>query len=359
MLKISVENSKGLVEKLVPEGSGQAAVEKIISSIEKHAKHQKHDGNEPMDAHESVSNGAHPEAKAEQSKSKDSLPAALARSTPADRANANGSTRTSSTGRTRAGSTTKARSGSTGRGKQGVWREAQGPVEKGIGFKGARKTGKTGLKRWKNAVSSKKKGNELQPVETRPIGSEGKAAELKALLGVTSSASATKVQLPLPNDVSPDASAGLKALLGVGTKPLEAPDDFPPPPPPPPVPTSAADKLFQMISQQQLQQVSAPISISSPFNFTYVEEGKEPPAPSAPPQPHMVNIGFPPPPMPMPMPVGPYGHMPPTLHMQVPHPGMLPMPPVPMMAYSNLEQFPPLGNRGGGNQPFHQPSRDA
>jgi len=94
-----------------------------------------------------------------------------------------------------------------------------------------------------------------------------------------------------------DASAGLKAMLGVKPNNAEAPFPprnaiplpQPPPPPPPPRPATAADALFQMMMNEQTVPPSVPAvpshQPSQPtFNFTYVKEGEEPAAQVPPPQ---------------------------------------------------------------------------
>jgi hypothetical protein len=332
LLKISADNSKGAVEKLVPQGSGQAAVNKILSSIDKDVDSQKTQS-------EGGSN-SNPSANAWNVKAPEVV---KVKSSQQPRSASTGPARSESAGRsTSAG---KSRDGSAGRGKQGAWREAKGPPEKGIGFKGARKSATSGLKKWKSLMASNKGGKERQGAASIRVGTQGKAAELKAVLGVISS-----VPPPLVANAGQsgrDAAAGLKALLGVGGPPqrLMPPsnDGFPPPPPPPPAQPTAADKLLQLMSKQQPQQVPISMPQASSFNFTYVEEGKEPP-PSQ--QPHMSHMDFPPPPPPpMQMQMGPYGHTSPMC-MEMPHPSMLPMQ---MMGHPN--QFPPLGKHASGPPP--------
>jgi len=209
--------------------------------------------------------------------------------------------------------------------------------------------------------------------------SANKSADLKALLGVTSAAAPAA---PTPSD----ASAGLKAMLGVAVPPppMSTPDDassglkamlgvqpsappqhsMPMPPmyhmhqpmhpgynmpmPPPPMAmgfqssqpmnpaasnSSAAEKLLQMMQSggKANQFMASPIPAPSGFNFTYVEEGKEAPPQHQQPQPQTMFFQPPPmmmtPPSPMPM-MG--MHMPP------------PMPPPPQFTPPD-DDFPALG----------------
>ena len=390
LLKISVGNSKGLVDKIVPKGSGKAAVDKIISSMAG-GSHSDAPGTAAVDVPRSQSQPKPP------SKSQEMT---------SPRSSSHGHA-TRSPGRAQSGPD---RAASTGRCKQGAWREALGPAENGIGFRGHRKSGKSGLTRWKSLMTSNRRKK-----------TQGKSAELKALLGLTSAGASPQPQAPttVPVHNAPPAAngeqptadaaaAGLKALLGVGlSQPQMVPpqpqampppvsdDDFPPPPPPPPPPAeslpapeapTAADKLLQLISRQQPQAMAQPpVAGPTPFNFTYVEEGKEAPNPP-PPQHPSAHMGLPRPPPPgaLPMPMPPYGHMPaPPMHMMMPMmpppmpppmasmpmpfpTGQMPMPPPPppppphpkhdargnhpppppTPIFKN-EEFPPLGNVGG------------
>eukprot|EP00339_Tiarina_fusa_P025244 CAMPEP_0117002688 /NCGR_PEP_ID=MMETSP0472-20121206/4269_1 /TAXON_ID=693140 ORGANISM="Tiarina fusus, Strain LIS" /NCGR_SAMPLE_ID=MMETSP0472 /ASSEMBLY_ACC=CAM_ASM_000603 /LENGTH=1553 /DNA_ID=CAMNT_0004703109 /DNA_START=124 /DNA_END=4787 /DNA_ORIENTATION=+ len=328
VMRITVENSNGILEKMVPQGSGKAAVDKILFDIEKQVKNQNSSNGAPP-----ANNLPHPGPQAVVAKQP--LPKNIA-----NRALSSGGSRSSTPAASnRSGSSGKPRTGSAGRGKQGVWREASGPPEKGIGFKGARKSGKTGLVRWKSLIASNDEGDPTSK-------SQGKTAELKAMLGVVSGAQSTQQPATQPVAVlsksSGDPSAGLKALLGVGPKTVPPPpipqvqmnDDFPPPPPPPPPQQSAPPPPPPGAAENSSAHVAAP----SPFNFTYVEEGKT--APQAPQGRAMPPMGMPPPPpmhIQMQM-MAPYGHMAPPMPMQMPHPGM--QPPMPGM-------FPPMSHMQG------------
>jgi 5'-3' exoribonuclease 1 len=347
LMRITSENSQGVVDKLVPQGSGKANVNKILSDIEKQVKSD-NAGSAPVEL---------------PPKKVSSKPPSSITPTP---------TRQGSTGRNRAVSSGKPRSDSTGRDRQAGWREARGPPEKGIGFK-ARK-GKSGINRWKNAVSGKKKA----PAPTAPAATPtnasqatqlkamlgvtpSPASELKAMLGVTPGSGPTvpSVNIP-PPPPSADPAAGLKAILGVGANNNAAPPppqnpNFPPPPPPP----SAADKLMQLMAKQQYppRAIPPPQPAVSAFNFSYTEEGKEAPEPPSVPMsqplmpPHVMGMGFPPPPPPpMPM-MGPYGYMPhPGMPRMMVGPNMMVFPGMPPMAMGMPPQQipPPHMNNGGG-----------
>ena len=374
LMRITVDNSKGIVDQLVPQGSGKQAVDKILSDIEKQVRDDKV---QEHPAPPTMAPGPRP--------------------TSSTRATVAAGNRSASTGKTRTASAGRARSVQAG------WLQAKGPPEKGLGFKGSRKSEKSGLSVWKKLVASRGKSGSTSTAKN----AQGKAAELKAMLGVSSKSApkppaATdelKVMLGVssnpapkrpaatdelkamlgvssnPAPKPPNATAGLKALLGVGLAgntvpaPPQANNGFPPPPPPPqpmfgvappppqptgpPPPPSAADKLFQMMGRQHPQQAPPPQMPVSSFNFRYVEEGKE-----APPAPAMPPAAYPQPPVPMHMPMPamqPYGMPPPMMAM--PHPGMyqrpphMPMTPNPSQGQPSPggpsivsdEEFPPLG----------------
>ena len=270
--------------------------------------------------------------------------------------------RATSSGRHR---TPSSRAESSGRAKQAGWREAQGPPEKGIGFKGVRK-GKSGLNRWRSLIKKQSKGPNQDSLATS---AKVQTNELKAMLGVNPSPEAhLKAMLGVGANSAPspvassnvtllksnDPTASLKAVLKVDSNP-----PIPPPPqpqiinngfpPPPPVPPSAADQLLQLMAKQQQsgpQQSMPPPAVqqsgTSSFNFAYTTEGeeesKQPPAPPIPVNPHLpptqqgMVMGFPPPPV-IPMMASPYGYMP--QHPMPPamgHPGM-PMATIPMVAH--------------------------
>ena len=336
LLKVTPENSRTLVNKLVPKQNGQNGYDNIIASVE----------------HDSLGNKG--EATVVVTAMPQKNPTSPKRAAQAARSegmqknnNGNGNGRANS----RAGS--RGRAASAGRGKQGAWKEALGPSEKGLGWKGKDKRGpSTGLARWKKLVESKPS----QPGKQAPSakGAGQKSQELKAMLGVSASAP--------PAPTPPSTAAGLKALLGVGGAsantgiPLsQVPAPPMPPaqmmsqgPPQPPQPLSAADKLLAMMQSKQPQMQQGPMYPGPPqptsFNFTYVEEGKE-----GPPQPQMQQQMMPPPNHPMQYPplqnAYNYGYpMPPPAHMMPPPPMQMHSPPPPQpSAGPSVEEFPPLG----------------
>lgn len=298
VMKITVDNSKGLVEKMVPQGSGKAAVEKILADIEREVKGQQRN----------VASAA-PEQTVEPQRPTQGF------ATP-----------------TRGGSAGRPRADSASRGKLALSREAKGPPEKGARFTRVAKNTKGGLNRWRGLMKGKTKANKSpDSLSATPYNDAVDAsAGLKAMLGVSGSDSIggndSKIAIT-------DVSEGLKAMLGVGG-PASLPQNpnfaFPPPPQPPiPSPATAADKLMQLMTlQPQMQPVQAPVSSS--FNFSYVEEGKD--APEPPPAPQFIPqfSPYPIPPQPMFNPI-----MVPPIHAAMPAQGN-------MIGFSDKE-FPPLG----------------
>jgi 5'-3' exoribonuclease 1 len=355
VMRITVDNKQGVVDKLVPKGSGKASVNKILSDIERQVQNDTSvAAPTPLPAPPSQQTTA-------------------ARTTPTP-------VRHESRGRNNVTSTGRQRTDSAMKDRQAGWKEAKGPQgEKGIGFKGVRK-GKAGFIRWKEFI--KGQGQKVKSTPAPPAANgtpkttaKVKSTELKALLGVEPSpATNLKAMLGVnPTSVTPpnvpsvehaqNPSAGLKAMLGVGgvgpRPPIAAVDNFPPPPPHPPQPPSAAEKLMQLMAKSQQQQpmpMNQPYAMGamghpvSSFNFSYTEEGEEapnPPTMTSPPLPSNMPMpmGFPPQGMPM----GMGGSYFPTQM-----PGIM-QPPVPMMAMpfnSGYHQFNGAGNpRSSAAQP--------
>lgn len=303
LLKVSAENSKAMVDKLVPKGSGKAAVERILATIEKQV------GGDTSEPNKTAWGGAGTPASTKTPKSSSTPnPAEAAHSQPQSIP----SSKPDSQSKTPPRSSSRLAGASTGRAKQAGWREALGPDAKGIGFKAA--TGKpSGYEKWKKFTAS---GVSVDATQS---------ANLKALLGVVSQPSAPtsrsdasaglKAMLGVNSHDSvppqPDTSAGLKAMLGVRSNvppPQLEPGGYPMPPmpypsmgmgsyypPPPPqmnMPqanlSSAADKLLRMMQSAAVPNEVRPPPMPphpSTFNFTYVEEGKD--APVATPQQQM------------------------------------------------------------------------
>ena len=348
LLKVVPENSQGLVDKLVPKGSSRIAVDRIISKLDYHE-----DSGAPMKS----SWDSNIDSEPQEARSANTTPARVQRpsGTEAPRADS--------------------RARSAGRGRQGAWREAKGPDEKGNGFKGVRK-GQSGFAQWKKLIKSGQTGKST--AELKAVLGVGKNAtqdpgansttELKAILGVSKP---DQTNQAAPSD--PDTSANLKAILGVNSgNSGQIPAQQHQVPPQQATPSAAADKLLQLMANKQAPTPAMMPQPQSAFNFTYVEEGKEAPPPTVVPQPPPPPMPYPPPPHhpyphpqmhpgfmpPMPAgPVPPYGIPPHGYPMPpppgAPHPpygaptpprGPPPGGPVPGAAnVSNMAEFPPLG----------------
>eukprot|EP00569_Conticribra_weissflogii_P007667 CAMPEP_0171333012 /NCGR_PEP_ID=MMETSP0878-20121228/3752_1 /TAXON_ID=67004 /ORGANISM="Thalassiosira weissflogii, Strain CCMP1336" /LENGTH=1566 /DNA_ID=CAMNT_0011833895 /DNA_START=148 /DNA_END=4848 /DNA_ORIENTATION=+ len=259
LLKISASDSKGIIDNVMPSGSGKAVIEKLMSDIKQDAADQK----------EADKKGA---KYSEGKKVQPSTPAKSNKAPGRDPKNPWVSPRPSSVPR-------------GGKQKQGAWREAIGPPEKGIGFKVDRGIS-NGFTAWKKLVSSERSlstTNKSDSVENKvkQLTNNSSSEGLKAILGVKNEALSQNEHISVQtNDASTTAAAeGLKAILGVvsggdglstaaeGGHASE---------------TSAADALLQlMIEEEQvnfpppyLPEQAAPKSV---FNFTYIKEGEEQP----------------------------------------------------------------------------------
>lgn len=216
------------------------------------------------------------------------------------------------------------RTNSSGRsGRQGAWREAKGPAEKGIGF---RHTKNNGLYRWKRSLQSAQTTNHAATGESAanlkrilgvntpgppvasnaPPPSSGKATVLlKSVLGIDGDTQMQPTAPPPPPQptalppqlqtilqpapatssigVTSNATGHLKNLLGVSNSPTILPS-----PPQEMPPATAADKLLARLNAKLPIGNAMPSATeqSDPFNFSYVEEGAvAPPPPSALPTP--------------------------------------------------------------------------
>ena len=292
LLKVEPEHANRMVDKMVPKGSGQAAVKKILTTMEREIDQK---------AGPAVTSAAS-KPKAVPAPANAPLKSVVAKPTAAPPVAA----RAESSGRDRAQS--------SGRGKQGAWKEAKGPPKQGEGFK--TKAGVTsGIARWASLVQSSKLD-----------------AQLKSVLGV---APVTNVPKSVP---SVDASATLKSVLGIApNNHAQIPASHTP---------SAAEKLLQLMASKQnagrgpVGQHSQPNGPISAFNFTYVVEGEEAKQgptsfsmqPSYPPQ-NIYPVGM------APMPMQPYGMPPAFMYANGP------MPQAPQVAAAGLspDQFPALG----------------
>jgi Exoribonuclease Xrn1 D1 domain/Xrn1 SH3-like domain len=180
---------------------------------------------------------------------------------------------------------------SGGRSRQGVWREARGPAESGqnsVKSSGFHLGGKSGLSRWRSMNKSKSicngKSDEFDQVASQlkkilKVPTESITSDedrLKSILGLTESGTINK-PTKASVDTSSNISDDLKAILGVTAKPLPSIDGQLQG-----APVSAAEKLQLIMSGNRQQPVlphatilSHQLAAASPFNFTYVEEGKE------------------------------------------------------------------------------------
>lgn len=370
LLKFAPENSKAMVDKLVPKGSGKAAVERILAAIEKEAS-----GNVTAKKGQTAwASKSAAETGTITSPNPAELPLPSAPPTKAElptNPEPKSPALSKSLSRSPPRSSSRQAGASTGRAKQAGWKEALGPDANGIGFK-TRKGKTSGLQKWQSYTA--------KPAHT----DVSQSASLKALLGVDRQPSAPPPAL--------DATAGLKALLGVSSQPTEAPrpdasaglkamlgvtsDDahpqhhqhmqpmgggYPLPPiphpsigmygPPPPQmnssqpsQSSATDKILRLLQSGNGPNVAMPPPMPphpTAFNFTYVEEGKETQPPTPQQQP-MYYHHQPPVMMMPPMHMGGMQMMQP-MHMGGMH--MMPQPPPPQPIFElPEEEFPALGS---------------
>lgn len=275
LLMIAPGNSKGLVDKLVPQGAKQAAISQALGQILS-------GGDAEPSVRLKFSRDGHVDAAVDGAMHS----AAINTTRPENQERAKSKTPTRSS----------SRAGSTGRNRQGAWREARGPDDKNVGFKATNRGGASGLTRWKNAIKPNATAQQEVGFDV-----DQTAADLKVMLGVSSQPSPPStapasemlkamlgVTAPRPPEAA-SASDGLKAMLGVGTSvPVQrAPppthvQQLPPPPTHvqqlPPPPSTAAEKLFQLMAGKQMPPSSLTHPgppMPSPFNFTYVDEGRE------------------------------------------------------------------------------------
>ena len=277
LLKISAADSQGIVDSVIPAGSGKAVVDKLMKDIEV----------------------AEPPPEPKEHKEQKMKAQNVAPSSGRDPKNP-------WTSPTRAGSAPRSgsapRAGSSSRGgRQRAWNQASGPPEKIVGFTKYGRKEKNGYDAWKKLV---KNGSQTNGKSTSAINKE--EGQLKAMLGVKG---VPEPQIPVTVTANVDANAaaeGLKAMLGLGGITTSQNESNSAPPK-----ESAADVLMQLMMQGN----SAPVTpeqhyvpVSSGFNFTYVKEGEEQPQP-APHHPVMMHP-MQPPGMMMP----PYAHMMPPMY---------------------------------------------
>jgi 5'-3' exoribonuclease 1 len=385
LLRIATDNSEELVDKLVPKGVTQEkAMNKIISTINRQMKNLPSHINSSWDG--TVDSAEADVAAPQVSSCAPSVGLSTCApsvglstlSAPPPAVVQGAVTKEKKRVESRTPPRSSSRAGSTGRARQAGWREARGPDEKGVGFKGTRKTKASGFVRWKNfvktgsvpgrdakvdvnlAAAELKKTLRVSAVpDTTSAAPASQTAELKAILGVKPAATPNSVQssATASNPALTNASDDLKAVLGVG-KGVGAAASSTPAAPPVIGPSSAADKLFALMAgksgrENRSTYQQAPRSASS-FSFTYVEEGKEPPAPAPVPPPVMPGP-FPPGHLPMqPSPTPPpnvqFGFRPEGLPPMTEHPTLV-------CAKStekgpSVTDYPPLG---GANPPAEVP----
>jgi 5'-3' exoribonuclease 1 len=403
LIKITPENSNSYMDKLIPRGQNNKpshhTVNKIISSIDKQGND---DGREVTPKTAETAQPVQSPTRA--IKQKDTKSNTAAEPTSSTKSNATASARVTTPKRPPS-APSDSRAGSTGRGRKIAWREAKGPNENDVGFKGLRQGGVSGYQKWKKIVTKeqkkqgattgstdsttiaedlkKKLGISIQqppPAHTTPSKSPSNAAaafELKSILGVNAKKNTTEkavqpsdptkdlkavlgIGIPTPPVEKLSDAAGLKALLGVQPT-IDVPIVVPAPPTQPPENSyvTAADKLLRMLSSKQPQGpvgpqfMPMPMNRPSGFNFTYVdvEDGKEMSPTDDVTAPHIQYPHPPPPPppphfagYPMPPPMGP------------PHPGFYgpaggppPMPPHP--GFHGVGPMPPPFNPNFGFTP--------
>ena len=248
LLKVSASNSVEIVDQMIPAGAGKALVDNILNQ-ESNGEQVDVKRETPVKPDQNNSDKVIVLQKGEDSKPISSTPRAS---------------------------------------KQGAWREASRPTEKGIGFKGSNGIKDSGLQKWFHMQSMKED-------DGRELNTSAAAAGLKALLGVNG---ATEAETKIDSSIS-DATRGLKTMLGVPASSV--------PVVPPPASTSAADALFQLMVQSPGMAPAPQMPVPSfhppqpRFNFTYVKEGDtEPMAPQGI-NPYQMHPPFPMGQYPMPM----------------------------------------------------------
>ena len=264
LLKISAADSKGIVEHVIPTGSGKAAVERLMHDIQEEAKNQ--------EAATVVASSEVPAVNGASS------------TTPQKQVTAPGSGRDPKNAwGSRPNSTPR---GGGSKQKQGAWTQASGPPEKGIGFRVDRGI-PNGFQAWRKLVaangqsSTSNKSKSAANKKVKNGKSNAQSDGLKTMLGVKNdSVPPTQTATQDNNNSADTAEEGLKAILGVvsrGDEPANSPVVNAPPPM-----ESAADALMQLMMQDN--QFSAPPPMiplqtapRSAFNFTYVKEGEDQP----------------------------------------------------------------------------------
>ena len=274
LLKISAADSKGIVDQIIPVGSGRDAIKELLEKSKEEPDRSMSVPKKTVTSSYETAHGLEQQAvptlqeENDEAQAPSSFASAVAASAVA------GSRGMASPSRGPKG------------GKQGQWMEAKKPDEKGIGFKGLKRGHKSGYDAWRKSIGASASSAAGKKKATSAT------SNLKAVLGVGPTAAAAAPSV----SGGGYASAGLKAMLGVSS-PQGQPVPPPQPPRPPAQPT-AADALFAMMMNQPQQ--APPVQVAPPpaqqgFNFTYVEEGEEAPvseSPQGPPQQPSYPMGF-------------------------------------------------------------------
>ncbi len=297
LLKVNASNSTEIVDKMLPAGSGKATINSMLEDVNKSHDSKDHKEQKKSETKVDVENKISTQAQVQTTTNKNvwNQPSPLA----------------------------KIRGG-----KQGAWREASGPSEKGIGFKGIGRGGKSGLQCWRKILAANGPTGMSNFHKTKGKASVSKdsvdsSAGLKAILGVQNGGSNTSTNMVTKKSAT-NATAGLKNILGIASSlPKVAETEKPQ------HPMSAADALMEMMVQTptNIQPTPTPVHQSG-FNFTYVQEGESAPPPSVVPQSNA----------PMMYPQGAglvYPHMP--MYPQM-------MPPQPMIMTQPTMEIPPHAN---------------
>lgn len=251
LLKISAADSQGIIDSVMPSGSGKAVVDKLMKDIQ--VAEPPPDTKAPKEQKAILKSGRDPTDPWGSPKRPSSNP--------------------------RAASNPRAESSSRG-GRQGAWHQAQGPPEKIVGFTKYGRKVKNGYDAWKKLIkdgnkSSGSKTNSPAKSTAKSQNSKASEAQLKSILGVN-----TPALQPQAAAETAAAAAGLKAMLGVGVSAAPQNTNVSNPPS-----ESAADVLMQMMMQGSnipvVPVMEQPMSHAA-FNFTYLKEGEEPAQPQQP-----------------------------------------------------------------------------
>ena len=246
LLKISAADSQGIIDTVMPAGSGKAVVDKLMKDIQ--VAEPPPEPTAPTQQRVAPVSGRDPKAPW---------------GSPARPASA-----------PRAASNPRAESSSRG-GRQGAWHQAQGPPEKVVGFTKYGRNAKNGYDAWKKLTKRSNqptKGAKSSANNKQTPASKASEVQLKTILGVNAAKKS-------PVTEHATAAEGLKAMLGVGAGANDAQNTNGA------QSESAADVLMQLMMQGNVKPAmptpAQPMAHTA-FNFTYFKEGEEPPQPEQP-----------------------------------------------------------------------------